>query len=231
MAKRARQHRRNEKADFDDEEAVVTEVAKALKEDPEDCSIKEDRGLTGFGEGIVYRVKCGGVEYCVAESDEAAYELARAVVTQDLNDEPELFNKDFIESHINTDRLRRDLHNDVRDMAEEDLREMSDREFWRTAERYVDVPEEDDEGDMPDVDDYIEDVAEKMAEERLKDPMEYLEEIYGDEAAAQAIKIAGIDIDAAAEEAVDSDGWQRFLSRYDGRSDETSSGFVFWREA
>ena len=144
--------------------------------------------------------------------------------------EPEIFNKDFIESHINTDRLRRDLHNDVRDMAEEDLRDMSDREFWRTAERYIDVPEEDEDGDMPDTDDYVEDVAEKMAEERLKDPMEYLEEIYGDEAAAQAIKIAGFDVDAAAEDAVDTDGWQHFLSHYDGSSDETESDFVFWRE-
>lgn len=230
MARRARQHRRNEKVDFDDEDAVLAEVAAALKEDPEDCSIEEDKGLTSFGEGTVYRVTCGRTEYCVVEDDDAAYTLAKAVVTQDLENEPEIFNKDFIESHINTDRLRRDLHNDVRDMAEEDLRDMSDREFWRTAERYIDVPEEDEDGDLPDTDDYVEDVAEKMAEERLKDPMEYLEEIYGDDAAAQAIKIAGFDIDAAAEEAVDTDGWQHFLSHYDGSSDETKSDFVFWRE-
>jgi len=227
---RTRRQRRNGPADFDDEEAVLTEVARELGEDPEDCSISENRGLTGFGEGIVYEVKCGRMEYSVVENDDAAQELAKAVVTQDLEQEPEIFDKDFIASHINTDRLRRDLHNDVRDMAEEDLRQMSDREFWRTAEGYIDVPEEDDDGDMPDVDDYIEDVAEKMAEERLKDPMEYLDDIYGDDAAAQAIQIAGIDIDAAADDAVDTDGWQHFLARYDGNSSETKSGFVFWRE-
>ena len=223
-------HKRNESVDFDDEDAVLAEVAKDLGDDPDDCSIEEERGLTSFGEGVVYRVSCGGTEYCVAESDEAAYDLAKAVVTQDLENEPEIFNKDFIESHINMDRLRRDLHNDVRDMAEEDLREMSDSEFWRTANNYIEVPEEDDEGDMPDPEDYIEDVAEKVAEERLKDPMDYLEDIYGDEAAAKAIEIAGIDVDAAAEDAVDTDGWQHFLSRYDGNSRETSSGFVYWRE-
>jgi len=222
--------RRNEKVDFGDEDAVLEEIANALKEDPEDCSIEEDRGLTGFGEGIVYRVKCGRMEYCVVEDDDAAYALAKASVIQDLEHEPEIFNKDFIESHIDKDRLRRDLRSDVRDMAEEDLRQMSDREFWRTAERYIDVPEEDEDGDMPDTDEYVEDVAEKMVDERLKDPMEYLEEIYGDEAAAQAIKIAGIDIDAAAEDAVDTDGWQHFLARYDGNSEETRSEFVFWRE-
>lgn len=227
---RSRRHRRNEKVDFGDEGAVLEEVAKALKEDPDECSIDEDRGLTGFGEGTVYRVKCGRTEYCVVEDDDAAYALAKASVTQDLEQEPEIFSKDFLEGHIDKDRLRRDLHNDVRDMAEEDLRQMSDREFWRTAERYIGMPEEDEEGDMPDTDDYVEDVAEKMAEERLKDPMGYLEEIYGDEAAAQAIKIAGFDIDAAAEDAIDTDGWQHFLARYDGNSEETRSGFVFWRE-
>ena len=228
MAKR--KHRRNDSTDFGDEDAVLVEVAKKLGEDPEDCSIEENRGLTSFGEGTVYTVTCGRMEYSVAESNDAAYDLAKASVTQDLEHEPEIFDKDFIESHINKDRLRRDLHSDVRDMAEEDLRQMSDREFWRTAERYIDVPEEDDDGDMPDTEDYVDDVADAMAEERLKDPMEYLEEIYGDEAAEQAIEIAGFDIDAAAEDAVDTDGWQHFLARYDGTSDETKSGFVFWRE-
>lgn len=230
MARRARQHRRNQTVDFDDEEAVLAEVAKALKEDPEECSIEEDRGLTSFGEGTVYRVECGRTEYCVVEDNDAAYALAKASVTQDLESEPENFDKNFLEGHINKDRLRRDLRSDVEEMIRDDLRNMSDREFWRTADRYIDVPEEDDDGDMPDVDDYLDDVADAMAAERLKDPMEYLEEIYGDEAAAQAIKIAGFDIDAAAEDAVDTDGWQHFLARYDGNSDETKSGFVFWRE-
>jgi len=227
---RSRQHRRNENVDFNDEEAVLGEVAKALKEDPEDCSIDEDRGLTGFGEGIVYRVKCGRMEYCVVEDDDAAYALAKASVSQDLEHEPEIFSKDFLEGHINKDRLRRDLRSDVEEMIRDDLREMSDREFWKRAESYIEVPDEDEDGDRPDVDDYLDDVADAMVEERLKDPMEYLEEIYGDEAAAQAIKIAGFDIDAAAEDAIDTDGWQHFLARYDGNSEETRSGFVFWRE-
>jgi hypothetical protein len=218
------------KADYSDEDAVLAEVAKKLDEDPEGCSIEEDGGLTSFGEGVAYRVTCGRMEYVVVENDDAAHALAKAVVTQDLESEPEIFNKDFIESHIDTAKLRRELESDVRDMAEEELRDMRDREFWRTAERYIDVPEEDGEGDMPDPEDFIGDVAEKMTEERLREPMGYLEDIYGDEAAAQAIKIAGIYIDAAAEDAVNADGWQHFLARYDGNSTETKSGFVFWRE-
>ncbi len=215
---------------FSDEDAVLAEVAKKLGEDPEDLEIEGNSGLTGFGEGVVYQISAGKREWLVAESDDAAHALALEVVKQDLEHEPEIFSKDFLESHIDKDRLRRELDSDVREMAEEDLRDMRDREFWRTAERYIDVPEEDDDGDMPAPEDYIDDVAEKMTEERLKDPMDYLSDIYGDEAAEQAIKIAGFDIAAAAEDAVDTDGWQHFLSRYDGNSTETKSGFVFWRE-
>ncbi len=230
MARSAKRGTRNEPTDFSDEEAVLAEVAKKLGEDPEDLEIEENSGLTGFGEGVVYQISAGKREWSVAESDEAAYAVALEVVKQDLEHEPESFSKDFLESHINKDRLRRELESDVREMAEEDLRDMRARDFWRTAERYIDVPEEDDDGDMPAPEDYIDDVAEKMTEERLKDPMDYLSDLYGDEAAEQAIKIAGFDIAGAAEDAVDTDGWQHFLSRYDGNSTETKSGFVFWRE-
>ena len=77
----------------------------------------------------------------------------------------------------------------------------------------------------------IDDLADKLTDSQLRDPMQYLSDIYGDkEAVEQAIKIAGIDEDAAAEDAVDTDGWEHFLSRYDGNSSETASGFVYWRD-
>jgi len=65
--------------------------------------------------------------------------------------------------------------------------------------------------------------------EQLRDPMQYLDDICGDDAAAQAIKIAGIDVEAAAEDAVDTDGAGHFLSIYDGETHETKSGLVYWR--
>jgi hypothetical protein len=72
--------------------------------------------------------------------------------------------------------------------------------------------------------------AEIQTKNRLSDPMEYLEDIYGKEdAVKQAIKIAGIDIDAAAEEAVNVDGPAHFLSSYDGSSYNTKNGLVYWR--
>ena len=50
-----------------------------------------------------------------------------------------------------------------------------------------------------------------------------------DEAVKQAIKAVGINVKAAAKDAVDTDGWQHFLAHYDGSSHTTDSGLVYWR--
>ncbi len=221
--------------DYGDEEAVLADVAKALDADIEECVIDEDRGMSSFGEDTVYQVDWGVEEYHVAENYDQAYALAVAVVKQDLESEPELFNKDFIESHINTDRLRDELESDVVNMRIEDLEDMADRrpdDFWKDYEREgFEAPEENEDGERPEpTHNEIEELAQKQAEEQFQDPMEYLEDLYGKEdAVKEAIRIAGIDVDAAADDAVDTDGWEHFLARYDGNSNTTDSGLVYWR--
>lgn len=111
--------------------------------------------------------------------------------------------------------------------------ELRTDDFWKEAEGYgMDVPEEDEDGDVRDpTSGEIDELADKATEEMLKDPMQYLSDIYGDkEAVEQAIKIAGIDIAAAAEDAVDTDGAAHFLARYDGHDHETKNGLVYWRD-
>lgn len=218
-------------ANFDDQDAVLDEVAKKIDYDPADLVIDTDSGLESFGTGTVYNISAGRTEWQVVESADQMRELAIAVVTQDLEQEPEIFNKDFIEQHINTDRLKRDLLSDVEQSQYDNLRDMDADDFWKEWERSGrDAPEEDEDGDRREPDDNeIVELADEQAEELLQDPMRYLEDIYGDEAAAKAIEIAGIDIEAAAEEAVDTDGPEHFLARYDGHSYETPSGFVYWR--
>ncbi len=157
-----------------------------------------------------------------------------AVVKQDLEQEPGIFNKDFIESHINTDKLRDELESDELNARIDELTFESGRDpdnFWIDYEQEGwDAPEEDEDGFRREpTTKEIEELAEAQTKERLQDPMQFLEEIYGDKAAAKAIEIAGIDIDAAADDAVDTDGWEHFLARYDGNSHETASGLVYWR--
>lgn len=226
---------RMQETDFDDEEAVLLEVAHALEADPDEMAIDTDRGLEGFGTGTVYRIEWGRQEYVVVESYDQMNALALEVVKQDLEEDPSMFNQAFIEQHINMDRLRRDLEADVLNSRIDDLAYEADLrpdDFWDEYEREgFDAPEEDEDGERRPPDQIeIEELAEKQTDEMLSDPMRYLEDIYGDEAAKQAIEIAGIDIDAAAEDAVDTDGAAHFLARYDSNDYETNSGLVYWRD-
>jgi len=220
--------------DFGDEDAVLAEIARELDIDPDELDIKEETGLTRFGTGTVYEItiKGGHKEWMVVENSDQEEELAVEIVKQDLKQEPEIFEKNFIESHIDTKHLRKELEYDVQNNNEETLRDRSDDEFWREYERAgFEAPEEDEDGEQPEpTDEEIEELAKKQTEEQLEDPMQYLEDIHGKEdAVKQAIEIAGIDIDAAAEEAVDTDGPAHFLSSYDGKSYTTKSGLVYWR--
>lgn len=222
--------------DFNDEDAVLAEVARAIDVPVEDLTIREERGLSSFGAGTVYEVatRGGRQEWAVVESEDQERELALEVVKQDLEQEPELFDQSFIEGHIDRDRLRRDLYSDALDSNIESLTDTAERypdDFWRDYEREgFDAPEEDEEGNRPDPDQTeIEALAEKYTEEQLRDPMQYLEDIYGEDAAKRAIEIAGIDIDGAADEAVSTDGPAHFLAHYDGNSYVTPSGLVYWR--
>ena len=228
---RRRRRRGLSGVDFD-EEGLQIEMAKELDADPDDIVVDESH-LSSFGEEV-FEVSFGGNKsWLVVEDDDAAERLALAVVTQDLEDEPEMFNPEFIESHIDMDALRSYVYDVV--MDDDYAYEISSDpfRFWREAEhRGIDVPEEDEDGNMPDdVDDeYIEALKEAIAEDRSKNPMDWFEDIYGDEAPKYAIEAVGFDIEDAAEEAVNTDGWQHFLCRYDGNSTETDSGFVYWRE-
>jgi hypothetical protein len=219
--------------DYGDEEAVLAAVAADMEADIEECVIQEDRGMSSFGEGTVYQVDWGVEEYHVAENYDQAYALAVAVVKQDLEQEPEIFNKDFLESHINKDKLRDALEGDELNSRIDDLTYDAERnpdDFWKEYEREGwDAPEENEDGERREpTSSEIEELAEAQVKERLSDPMQFLEDIYGDEAAAKAIEIAGIDIDAAAADDVDTNGWEHFLAR-DGNSHETGSGLVYWR--
>lgn len=226
------------RVDFDDENAVLKEVAKAIDLPWDQLKIREHRGFTGFGAGTVYEIThaWSHTSYAVAENEEVADDLATEIVKQDLEESPENFNRDFIEQHIDTKRLRDELHSDVYtsnlDMCIDES-ENSPDDFWRRYEGDgFDAPEEDDEGNRREPKSKeVEELAESLTEEQLKDPMEYLQDIYGKEdAVKKAIEIAGLDIEEAAKEAVGADGAGHFLSSYDNNTNVTPSGLVYWRQ-
>lgn len=220
--------------DIDDEDHVAKEMAKALDVEEADLKIRSAKNYESFGAGTVWEVTLGkNQEYYVVADDEVASDLAVEIVKQDLETEPEIFNQEFLEQHIDEKKLREELESDVRDMAREDLEQTDTDDFWRQAEgQGMYVPDEDEDGERRDpTEQEIEELVGLIVDDRLKDPIEYLEDIYGKtDAMKQAIKIAGIDVDAAATEAVNADGAGHFLGHYDGETHETPGGFVYWRE-
>lgn len=222
------------RVDFGDETAVLKEMAKALEVKWNDLAIREASNYEGFGTGTIYEITqaFSRSEWFVAENDKQADELAIEIVKQDLESEPEIFNQSFIEQHIDEKKLRDELMPDVRNFAHEDLSALDADDFWTRYEgEGLEPPEEDEEGNRRDpADREIEALAELQAEERLEDPMEYLEDIYGKgDAVKEAVRIAGIDVDEAAKDAVRDDGAGHFLSSYDGETHETPAGLVYWR--
>jgi hypothetical protein len=115
-------------------------------------------------------------------------------------------------------------------MSDDDLISELQRSSLVEDEYLTEPEDEDEEPELSERDLLIEALSEAKTNEDLKDPMAYLEEMYGrEDAVQQAIKIAGINIDAAAEDAVDTDGPEHFLASYDGNTYELDQGWVYWR--
>ena len=227
------------KADFDNEEAVLKEVASSLGISPDDCQIRSGSAPNGCGEA--YTISEGRhTEYIVMRNEELFEEAAVEGVERDLQDEPENFSSDFLAQHINIYRLRRDLHSDVYDSNYDRLQDEASRHPLRFfADHGIDLPAptmkqvkeyaEAMSDEKKSTADLIEEIAESETNSQLRDPMDYLSDIYGSTAAKEAIKIAGIDTEAAAQEAVSTDGAAHFMCNYDGNYQTTKSGFIVWR--
>lgn len=201
------------KTDFDNESAVLKEAASALGINPDDCQIRSGSAPNGYGEA--YTISEGRhTEYIVMRNEELFEEAAVEGVERDLQDEPENFSSDFLQQHINIDRLRRDLHSDVYDSNYERLQDEASRRPLRFfADHGIDLPTP----TMKQVKEY----AEAMSDEK-KSTADLIE-------AKEAIKIAGIDTESAAKEAVSTDGAAHFMCNYDGNYQTTKSDFVVWR--
>ena len=85
----------------------------------------------------------------------------------------------------------------------------------------------------------VEDARERVREEiidewenGLKDPVSFLVEEHGMYSMEDLMKanFIVIDYDAAAQDAIGSDGWAHYLSMYDGNYDEIDDGYIIFRE-
>jgi hypothetical protein len=183
-------------------------------EEVTDVSNVSNRGWTGH-EGWSIETD-GNRDYMVFATEKDAEDYARELVKQDLEDQPEIFNQEWLQGHINEEKFFRDLKMDLDHWAHEDVSEnpsgydISEKDvedqtpaFEQATEKYVE--------------DYIEDIKQQGVAEWLKG------------LGSEDKIITYLDIDEAVDSAINTDGWAHFVSSYDGNYDYLLDGSVFWR--
>lgn len=264
--------------DFEDEdvdsgdpiiESLVKQFGKQFREEITDSFTEEGR-YGSWGEAGSF--EADGVEYNWIKDVDEAERIALDITKQELEQSPEVYGSEFLESHVYiTDTDRRLMAQEEADSEEQD---MSDEDVWDYLGE--EPPEEggeedEEEGEEPEemaefegyelpekivpeqvdflnrlkkeshkryatpIDDARERLRERIAdewEEGLKDPIQFLCHDKGFYSVEDLLKqnFISINYDEAAQEIVDTDGWERVLSLYDGSYEETAEGVVYFRE-
>jgi hypothetical protein len=218
----------DEKPDINDDDVVAEEMADALDVDFDELYVTDNND---FRNATVKEVHHGRNRFLVFADEGDAVKAAEEYAYDRINDEPELFDQDWLIGFLDEKQLKRTVEEMVREddyIEELALHETAD--FWREAESYgVEVPEEDEDGNIPDpTDDQVEEVKDKWVESKLKDPMDVITEFVSKEDLPKWLSDnIGIETTKAAEAAVSQDGWETFLARVDGNSYTTAGGFVY----
>ena len=172
-----------------------------------------------------------GSEYVVYDNYDDAEQAVKENIRQQLEDEPELFNQSFIESHQTISETNARLFgNDFGDMMVED-RDLD--ELKEMADDYgIEYDEDVDEDKLKDELSYArsKEVTETILRDGLRSFLVDDEGIVSDdEFQEQYGKWLNLDIDSAVDDALDSDGLGHFLSSYDGDYKELKDGKVIAR--
>jgi len=178
------------------------------------------------GDFAVLRDEYDAYEYGIASDIEAAKNLAEVIVKNDLEEEPDLFNKDFLLNYVNKAALFNDLYIDLYQQTLDDIEDMS-------LEEKADFLGKDEE-DIEDMsDEEIDKLVSDYVHDLLSDPFAYLKDTLGEKEAIKFVtkENAYIDVEAAARDAVMVDGIGHFLSPYNGEIIvlNEAGGVVYWR--
>lgn len=227
--------------DADWEEIAIWELGQENNDEYE-----KKRDIRKFN-GI--EVKSGKEEWMIFEDSDEAERYAVDLVKDDLMDDPDMFNASFIESHIYmSDTYKRVTANDLADSQTSD---MDDDDVISTCESMgISLPDEPDDWDEEEngeweatadnltsdqIDSLRDDLNSKMVDDiadELDDPIQYFihdQGLYSNVKELLDNNVVSIDYDAAAQEAVDTDGVAHFLARYNGEETELPSGAVAYR--
>lgn len=205
--------------DWEIETEILLERRMEVKVHQGSYSFYENLGATFYeadGKGVNNES-----EWIVFRNRSQARQAAIEKIKQDLREEPEIFNDSFMRKHTYISET------DKRMMAQEEARYIyegiPDEEIVEEAKSYglraenADVARE-----------QLESKRAEEIQERLDDPFEYFVEergIYSQEELGRQ-DFTRMNIQEAAEDAVDTDGESHFLDVYDGAAVELENGAV-----
>ncbi|MDD5454006.1 MAG: hypothetical protein PHW62_00700 [Candidatus Ratteibacteria bacterium] len=192
----------------------------------------------------------GEREWIVFKDEDDAREAAKAKVKEDLENEPEVFTQSWLQNFItvyDTDKriiAGEEADSQIEGMDDEELvKEAGLDEEWNDLEvkknELFESESEDVEGKLEGLrtkqDDLIEKAKDSLRssksdqiQDALEDPVEYFVEQQGIYSREDLMKqsFIRIDIEKAAEDAIDTDGVSHFLDNYDGAELELPSGAI-----
>jgi len=178
-------------------------------------------------------------DYIVFEDEDEAEKYAIKRVAEDLEENPEYFTQDWLMNYIDAGNFFKDAYLEWDTSYAEDIKSESSNDYPnRLIEEMVErgiMSEEDAQGDDADeiADDRIDTFAHMMSDEKMdegSDGYEYYKSNFGEQQAGEILSQHGLlDIGSASVDAVNSDGIGHFLSGYDGKMIELSSGAVAFR--
>lgn len=197
---------------------------KALKElaDNQDLDIDE---LEITDENPNHFEAEGDGDWIIFKTYENAETFAINNVIDDMKSEPEMFNQDFLINYLEIgDTNARLISNDdadayYGDMDDDEIIEQADTEGLN----YKDV---DDARDQ-----LISEKSDEVEQQLRQNLLGYFEDIYGkgEEATKAAYELGYLDTEAAAQDAVNTDGVEHYLARYDGEEVRLPGGYCAYR--
>lgn len=182
-----------------------------------------------------------GEEWVIAVDEETAENLARERVREDLEDQPEIFNQDWLIGQMDDDRAEdyfRRIYDEMNQGYVGDIESESDDDYPnRLRSEMVGrnlITEEQAKDEDFEIEDFKEDFIEQMTQDKIDEGRggyDHYAFNFGEEQAKKLVKDNNlIDIDDATDNAIKTDGWQHFVSSYDGNSTDLPNGMVMWRE-
>lgn len=179
------------------------------------------------------------VEYRVFKTEDDAEEVAVEQVSEDLRENPEYFNKDFLMGYIDGRDFFEEALNEMNSSYADDIESESDRKYSnRLISEMVDyglIDEDDAESDDAEelASKYKDEFVSLMTENQLNEGnngLDYFISNFGEEETYKMVTDNNlIDIDEASKEAVRIDGIGHFLSSYDGETLYLSDDCVAYR--